>query len=382
MIKKEEDKLLKILIAPLNWGLGHATRCIPLIRYLLERGDIEVCVASEGAALRLLQREFPQVRTLEIGSETIIYPKSGTLSWHIARQIPAILRNIRHEHHFLQQLLQRETFHGIISDNRYGMYSPHIPSVIITHQIFLKTAYTFTTPVIWRVLRRWLLRFEACWVPDSGDIQNNLSGDLAHSNTLHHWLPQAKYIGALSRFEPPPANTANQPLKYRLLVLLSGPEPQRTCLEDLLLQQLPSIDGKIMIARGLPQNSDIIPPSFEQLPQHISICNYLDTPALQSAIAASEYVLSRSGYTTVMDLAVFQKKALFIPTPGQTEQEYLAQMLHQRRQAVTAPQHRFDIAAMLHEAAALRPLQLPNTPHSFQEILKAWVEKKIEHFPK
>jgi uncharacterized protein (TIGR00661 family) len=316
-----------ILVAPLNWGLGHATRCIPLIRLLLQEG-FEVLLGSDGNALTLLRQEFPELQSLTLPSYQIEYPKkAANFKWKMLLRSPKIIKAINAEQKMVKNLVKSNTIHGVISDNRFGLYHTAIPTVFITHQLQVLSGKT--TKLTSALHRRYIKRYDACWVPDFKDL-GNLSGKLGHPKNFA--IPVI-YIGPLSRL-----NTLEIPMVYDILVLLSGPEPQRTELEEILLHELRIYKGKVLFVRGKIDAEKPV-----KAPDHIRIVDFMESDALEKAINASKLILCRSGYTTIMDLAKLGKKAFFIPTPGQTEQEYLAKRLKKLRKVPFANQDEFRI---------------------------------------
>ena len=307
--------------------MGHATRCIPIINALL-KANYEPVLASDGDALLLLQKEFPLLKSVELPSYNIRYPKNGiNLRFKLLLQLPAIISSIKKERKIISQLVDKENIAGIISDNRFGVYNKKVPSVYITHQLnVLSGKTTFITS---KIHQRFIKKFNECWVPDMEGTPN-FSGDLGHLKKHHFNL---KYIGILSRFQPKKFE-----IKYDLLVLLSGPEPQRTLLENKLLLKLKGYKGKILMVRGVLKSASEI-----NAPNNFKIVNYLLANELEEAINQSNLVIARSGYSTVMDLAALGKKAFFIPTPGQFEQEYLAKMLQEKLLVPYAKQDEFNI---------------------------------------
>ena len=225
----------KILIAPLNWGLGHATRCIPIINGLIDNG-FELVIASDGVALELLKKEFPNIVSLELPSYNIEYAEKGkNFKWKMIAQIPKIISTIQKEQKLVGELVNTHHFDGIISDNRLGIYSKKVPSVFITHQLNVLTGSTswLTT----KLHKSYIQKFNECWVPD---IENspNLSGKLGHPTES---IKNVKYIGPLSRLRKKP-----KPILYDLMVLLSGPEPQRTILEEKIISELENYTKKVV----------------------------------------------------------------------------------------------------------------------------------------
>ncbi|MFA6060523.1 MAG: glycosyltransferase [Taibaiella sp.] len=329
----------KILIAPLDWGLGHTTRCIPIIRHLIAQSK-EVYVAAEGASARLLLENFPAINLLPLDGYRIRYSKKKELfTVKILLQIPKILATIKKEHQWLLQQQQIHQFDLIISDNRYGLYHSKIPCVILTHQLQILSGKGNLADHILRRLHYQLLnRFNKCWVVDE-ERNGGFSGKLAHPKTLP---VNAVYIGLLSQFAGclPDNNKGNS---KQVLVLLSGPEPMRGQLELLVLQQAKTLTAyQFTVVGGNPLGNMI-----QDLPQHITYHTHLNAQRLLPELQGASLVICRSGYSTIMDLAVLGKKALLIPTPGQTEQEYLAAYLKEKKYFDTCTQEALQLATQI-----------------------------------
>jgi len=322
-----------ILVAPLNWGLGHSTRCVPIVNKLIEFGFNPV-LASDGDALELLKKEFPNLTAVELPSYQIKYAKKGKFfKWKIALNTPKMLKAVQDEKKITKKIIKEYHINGIISDNRFGVVSKKIPSVFITHQLnVLSGTTTYFTSVIHR---NWIKKFKECWVPDVKK-KPNLSGKLGH---LKKTKLKIKYLGVLSRFEK-----KNSDEIYDLAVILSGPEPQRTMFEEIITEQLSGYNGNVIFVKG-----KIEPEQKSETIRNVTSYNFMNGSELEQAINQSKKVLSRSGYTTLMDLVKLQKKAFFVPTPGQTEQEYLAKRLKKQGIAPYATQDEFKIE-MLNES--------------------------------
>ncbi len=333
---KSENCKLKILIAPLNWGIGHATRCIPIINELLKQGFTPI-LASDGNALLLLQKEFPNIKTYELPSYGIQYAKNASFfKIKLFFQTPKILRKIKEERVLVNELIKKENIKGLISDNRFGVWSNKIPSVYITHQTKVLSGLTtfFTTKIHQRIINK----YDVCWIPD---VKENpkLSGKL--SNALH-LKTKYHYLGVLSRFQNKlNLNSEDNKSKYDILVLLSGQEPQRTLLENKLISEFKSSEKKVLFVRGVISEHKKITNT-----KNSTFINYLLQNDLEKAINKSDLIISRSGYSTIMDLATLQKKAFFIPTPGQTEQEYLATHLNELQIAPFCKQNDFNLSKL------------------------------------
>ncbi len=317
----------RIIIAPLNWGLGHATRCIPIINALIKQ-NFEPIIASDGNALELLKKEYPKLKAFELPSYNITYPKKATrFKLKLLKDSPHLLKTIKKEKKTIDALVEAEHISGIISDNRFGVSHKNIPSVFITHQ--LRVLSGSTTWLSSKLHQNIISKFDECWVPDHIGTKN-LSGDLGHIEGYKH---SVKYLGPLSRFKKLDIQT-----KYDLMVLLSGPEPQRSYLEEKLLGDLKHYKGNVLFIKG-----KIEAEQKKETRDNMLVYNFMTSAELEIAINESDLILSRSGYTTIMDLAKLDKKAFFIPTPGQFEQEYLAKKFTKEVVAPSATQNEFNI---------------------------------------
>lgn len=322
-----ESSKKKIIVAPLNWGLGHATRCIPIIRALMDN-NFEPIIASDGSALMLLQKEFPQLTSYKLPSYNIKFSKGNRLKYKLFLNIPRFLIAAIKEREVTEEIISKENISGIISDNRFGVRSVKIPSVYITHQLNVLSGNT--TSITSRFHQRIISKFDECWVPDNIN-KPRFSGELSRVK----WKGlKVKFIGTISRFKRKSATN-----KYDLLVILSGPEPQRSILEKKLLVQLKEYNKIVLFVRGIISN-DQAPYKNEKL----EVVNYMLTEKLQQAISESGVIISRSGYSTIMDLNQLEKKAFFIPTPGQFEQEYLAKRMDELNIAPFSNQDNFELS--------------------------------------
>ena len=324
----------RVLIAPLDWGLGHATRCIPIIDELVKRG-CEVSIASSGSALALLKKEHPRIRFFELPSYKATYSAQIPLMISVFLQLPKFLQAINREHKQIEKIIADQSIELVISDNRFGCWSKNVPSVFITHQTMIQMPWILKglQPIVNFFNHRFIKRFNYCWIPDfSGE--SNLTGKLSDSRTV-----PVKYIGILSRLKKIPSNVV-----YDLTIMLSGPEPQRTILEKILLTQLKKSKCKALLIRGVMEGE-----SQWVKENELQIVNYLQRDEMAKIINQSQWIIARSGYSTIMDLAKLGKRAIFIPTPGQTEQEYLARRLKNYGIAFSMNQDNFNLSyAMEH----------------------------------
>lgn len=309
--------------------MGHATRCIPIINALIKANFTPV-IASDGNALEFLIKEFPKLQYFKLPSYQINYSKnSKLLKWHLLLQTPTIISAVLKEKKLIANLIEKESISGIISDNRFGVCSNKIPSVYITHQIeVLSGNISWVTS---KIHQKIIQKFEACWVPDVAS-EFNLSGELSNFKSKNITI---KRIGVLSRF------TYKQfPKKYDILLLLSGIEAQRTLFEKKLLKELANFNGNVLLVRGVLNNSKL------EVPSNFTVVNFLVAAELEKVILQSNLVIARSGYSTIMDLAVLNANVLFVPTPGQFEQEYLAKYINKKYKIPFLNQNEFKLEAI------------------------------------
>lgn len=322
------------LFAILNWGLGHASRCIPIIDLLLEKG-YSVSIASDGRALHLLKGEYPELQFFELPSYNIKYSASGS-SIKLLLQMFKLPALIRKENKALAEIIEKQDFDALISDNRFGCYSSKINSAFISHQLFIKAPFKF--PFVERILasinKSYISKFDELWIPDvKGDP--NLSGELSHKYPFSK-IPKY-FIGCLSRFK-----IQELPNEYDIAVVLSGPEPQRSILEKIILKQLHDTTLKVILVRGISEGSAEI--TKEGL---VSKVDFLTTIKLNEIILGSKVIISRAGYTSIMDIVKLKKAAIFIPTPGQSEQIYLASYLQKQKLYYSCSQEKFRLEEAL-----------------------------------
>jgi len=325
-----------ILVAVLDWGLGHATRCIPVINCLLEN-NCKVSIAGNGSSLTLLKQEFPELFFHELPSYNVTYSSKGYFFISLFFQTPRIFKVVHSERKQVDKLVVDHQIDGIISDNRYGCYSEKVPSVFITHQlnIQLPALLRWSKIAIDYMNHHLIKRFSACWVPDFPD--SRFSGKLSVTKKL-----KVRFIGSLSRFKRGDVATQNE----LVVGLVSGPEPQREIFETLLIKEFKKLNRPCIIVRGLPNLT-----TKEVRDGNSTLIAHAPARELERIISMADVVISRSGYSTIMDLyALKKKRIIFIPTPGQTEQEYLAGDMKKRNIALMQTQSHFNLGEALKES--------------------------------
>ena len=322
-----------ILVTVLDWGLGHATRSIVVINALLEKG-CRVSIAGNGQSLELLKQEYPQLNFYELAPYNVKYSRQRHFMLNIFLQLPKFLRAIKTERQQIEQLIGKNKFDAVIADNRYGCWSKEIPGVLITHQLNLQMPVylSWLSGFINYFNHRQIRKFTTCWVPDV--VTNPITGRLTEPKNL-----KVRFIGMLSRFKPKQIKEDDN----LIVGIVSGPEPQRSVFEELLVKEMEKQSKECIIVRGVPKGE-------ARNHQNIKFINHLSAIELNDLIQKAGVIVSRSGYSTIMDLAAINKKQIiFIPTPGQTEQEYLAEQLKSRKLAFMQKQSEFDLTKAIEE---------------------------------
>jgi uncharacterized protein (TIGR00661 family) len=360
-VAEKNLRKLRILVAPLDWGLGHATRCIPIIEELLKLG-CEPWVAAERAQHSLLKLEFPDLNFLHLDGYRVRYSMSGPgMMFAMLYQSRKILKAIKKENQWLRGMIDVHEFDGIISDNRFGLYHDRIPSVFITHQLGIKSPLgKWSERIIQNRNYSLIEKFSECWVPDY-EKSPGLAGELSHPSRLPK--TPLKYIGPLSRFKMLDGE------EDQILILLSGPEPQRSLLENVIVSEIAHYPGKATVVRGIPGSDKLIPST-----NFINFYNHLSTAELNREMAKASLIISRSGYSTIMDVLALKKKAVFVPTPGQTEQLYLSEILENSGQAPSIAQREFSLKQALAIADKFNYLAPTLDPtDNFRGIISAFI---------
>ena len=311
---------MKILIAPLNWGLGHASRCVPLVQRLLDEGH-EVILGGDGESLTLLRKHFPKLRYTYLAPLNLRYSAGSRQVWAMIKAMPRLLKWAVQDHLMLKTLLREEPIDQVISDNRFGLYNGQTECVYMTHQlhIMLPNGWKWAEGIASRIHARIYARYNKVWVPDYEDPQQSLSGELGHPKNVQCTMNNVQYIGPLSRFQNIPNNPISQ--NYSIVAVLSGLEPHRTLLESKITARYQESAEQVLIVQGLMHR-----PNTRIKRGNLTIVPSMGDKELVAALLGAKQIIARSGYSTIMDLEALglMDKAELIPTPGQPEQEYLA----------------------------------------------------------
>ncbi len=339
---------MRVLVAPLDWGLGHATRCIPVIKKLVRDGN-EVWIASDGKAEKLLKKEFPDLTFVFLKGYHIRYSTFLPMTLSIAMQIPKLCWRIFREHKQLEKFIERYHIDLVISDNRYGLWNKKIRSVFITHQVMIKCprGLKFMEPLLYRVSKFFISKYDECRIPDD---EKKLAGDLSHQYPLP---VNAVFVGGLSRWKGERKISSEK--KYDVIGIVSGPEPHRASFENLLIEQFKKSGLRTLVIAGQPGEQE-----EKKIGDKLVIVSHLESRKLLEAVASSNYVICRAGYSSIMDLAAIGKNAILIPTPGQTEQVYLAEQLKKRKIFFSMEQKKFQLKEALMESGKYSVKNLPS----------------------
>jgi uncharacterized protein (TIGR00661 family) len=346
------SKKKRILVCPMDWGLGHATRVVPVIRLFLEAGA-EVVLGADNKPLAFLRRKFPDSEWVRIPGFRPQYQKKGSLPVKMALAIPDMLTEAKKAHRLLEKIISEKHIDIVFSDNRYELWSKKAYTVFMTHQLNILLPHLLASgrPLVRQMMYHFIRKHDELWIPDFEDTPN-LSGKLSHVKKMplaHHY-----FIGPLSRFEgfvPPNDEPVVAP---GVLCLLSGPEPQRTLFENILTTRLSESGLKALILSGKPDENR------KKNVGNIEIRSHADDSEMFRLMQSADAIICRSGYSSLMDLAALGKQAVLIPTPGQPEQEYLARKMKSEGYFYSCSQKDFQPEKALEAAKEYPGLHLSN----------------------
>lgn len=351
---------LRVLFAVHDWGLGHATRCLVLIRGLLAAGHT-VTIISYGRALRLLRQELAEhcefIELRDIPKP--LSRRAAAFYVKMSLSMPQVFLTFRRERREVERLCATGRFDRVISDSRFGVCHHDVPSYYLFHSLrqIIPGRPRRLERMVELSQQRLLANGQKILIPD--EAVNGLAGDLCH-NVDPSWNGRTEYIGILSSVE----RTEQQPdIDY--FISVSGAEPQRTIFENMVLSQVQQLSGRVVVALGRPDAD----PSAEQN-DRIAVYSYLNRVQQQQFMNRARLVITRSGYTTLMELAELGKPALLVPTVGQSEQEYLARHHEERGHLHYVLQHKLDLARDVEVAATYTGLpRVPPTRESVARFL-------------
>ncbi len=353
-----------ILIAPLDWGLGHATRCMPLIDHFLENGA-KIILGGNGFSLNLLKDKYPVLPFYELPGYNIQYPVGKNAAIQTLLQAPHILKTIKEEQAAIEKIVSENHVDIILSDNRWGAWSKRSKNIFLCHQVAVQAPPPFgwTNRLLLRYHFGLIKKFDALWIPDDPG-EKNLSGKLSHGFSIP--IPHS-YIGIQSRFSKF-ITAADRGKTHNIVALLSGAEPQRTFFEGQLTAQLQNVNEDCLLIQGVTDKKEM------RSQDRLDIISYMQAEELLPVLQQANSIVCRAGYSTLMDLAVLGKKAILVPTPGQTEQEYLAGELSKKGMAVSVKQENFDLTVAIEK---LKTINGFNAFRTNTELFQQAIEKDL-----
>jgi hypothetical protein len=311
----------------------------------------EVTMAADGPAFDLLKSALPEIPIIRFPGPVVRYGRKGPAWLFLVRSFPKFLVNLHKEHAYLKKIVKDKKFDLVISDNRYGLYYRRCTTIFLTHQLrvpfpgFLK----WMEPLGQRIHYRFIRRFDFCWIPDLPGPES-IGGRLSHPERKP---PNTHYIGLISRFMGIIPKPAPEP-KTDIVVLLSGPEPQRTILESELIKRLEHRPESVLMVRGLPGCEPT-----DSMHRNIRLVTHMPASRLKAFLVHSKHIICRAGYSSIMDLLVLGRTAIIIPTPGQPEQEYLASYLHSKKYFYRLPQSNLDLERAFEGTNTCRGMKIP-----------------------
>jgi uncharacterized protein (TIGR00661 family) len=321
---------MKVFVAALDWGLGHATRIVPVIKDLVSKGH-DIIIGCSERQKKIYQEHYPELTYENIISVSPVFSTRTFQIWPYVKFVPKFLFAIWQENRQLHKLYKKYHFNVVISDNRYGLFLPQCKNILVTHQLHLKlpAGLHFLTWGVNKIIHFWINRFDYCLIPDYPSSVR-IAGVL--SEIFNSCKPIVRYIGPLSRLS---LSYRDDKLSNDVLVLISGPEQQRTVFEQIITNQLVELTGyTYAVVRGLPLTD------WEETEQ---FKNHVSPQRLKALIKHSRFIICRSGYSTIMDLVSLNKTAFLVPTPGQSEQEYLADYLAKQGWFLSGSQNNFNL---------------------------------------
>ena len=348
----------------MDWGLGHATRVVPVIEALKKR-FVNLIIGADNRPLEFLKQRYPDLEVIRFPGYTPRYPVKRTMALKMITEMPEMIKQADKAHMFLEKLIDEKGIDLVISDNRYELWSKKVKTVFITHQLNIQTPKygKVAKPALRQMIFSYIKKHDELWIPDF-EGEPNLSGDLSHID--NYPVNNYHFIGPLSRFQYVTPKAVNN--KPEILIMLSGPEPQRTILEVKLKDQAFRLGLPTVILQGRTEENHHVQMG------NIDIYSHLPDDEFAGYMAAAKTIVCRPGYSSLMDLVWFGKKAVFIPTPGQTEQEFLAETLKQKGLYYYQDQKDFNLQQALVKSEDFPGLTMQNNINVLEERLKVLID--------
>jgi uncharacterized protein (TIGR00661 family) len=346
---------MKVLFGVFDWGIGHATRDIPLITELLKTNEVHIL--STGRALKLLKDYFAgQCTYYDVPSVYPPYTRTRFFQVTFALFLPRMIRNLQYARERSREIVSGG-FDKVISDCRYDVYDTPDNSYLINHQVRFSTPFG-AERIFEKLLARRMQKYKYVIVPDFEEqsLSGRLSHDLRYVNK-----DKIRYIGILSHLKK---LQVTEDIDY--FISVSGPEPQRTVLQKKMIEMSGQLEGNVVIAGGIPESTTT------RSSENLRFYSFLNAEQQADMMNRAKFIISRPGYTTVMELAELDKKrALFLPTPGQTEQEYLADYYEKQGYFHSVSQYNLKLKKAIEDSKEFGGYSpLWKTEQSVQEFMK------------
>lgn len=350
-----------VLIAVLDWGWGHAHRCLPIVEACLEKG-YRLTLASGRDVIQRLHSIFPEIETLELPTYQGQY-RWNNMAMNIAMKSPALIQALEAEQDILRKQHQRTPFDAVISDGRYGCFLEDCPSFFLTHQVHLKGRKKLTDTMANKVHRQWMDNFDEVWVPDFA-FPPGLGGQLSHEPEQHN----CQFIGPLSRFSN--ALSQEREMTTDWLFFADGPEPACTELKQQLFElaeKQPHLQFVFITSEARDEH--------EEVPDHILNVTQPEDEALERLVSKSKHILCRSDFFHLSNLSVWQRTACLIPTPGYPEQLYLADFYAQKYLWPVCMQSEFKSLKQMEDLPTPKPLPFSKDSNNLELLFE-----RLRHF--
>jgi len=347
---------MNVLFAVCSWGLGHAVRDLPLMRRIIKERH-QLTVIGKGRSLQFLKKELKSNCSYrEIADYSLAYSERNFSVAKFVTRLPIYISEIVQEHSKIERLVKSHPCDRIISDSRFGVYERGIPSFFIFHQLRFIAPKRVKFFEMFTEGFNYLFKdnFDKFLIPDTKE--DSLSGDLSH-NLLYFKQSKIEYLGPLGDLEK---KDLFSDIDY--FISLSGPEPQRSVLEKKIMDQISSLKGRIVVTLGKPEEE-----KTEYFSDNIQIFSCLNRKKQEEMMNRAKLIITRSGYTTLMELAFLGKKALFIPTPGQTEQIYLADYHMNKKNFYSVSQNKLNLVKDVEKAKKYKGLSLDFSPKEAED---------------
>ncbi|MEK6968538.1 MAG: glycosyltransferase [Nanoarchaeota archaeon] len=341
-----------------NYGLGHATRMLPVIMKLIEQGE-KVTIVAKGNSLLMLKNELGDASNYELMQYEVPlkFSDKGFSMFETLKAGPSFISLISSQKKWLENFSAKEKIDRVIADGEIGYHLKNKKSFFVNNQLRLLPGSLLGdgTELLTDVFSK---GFEKVIVPDD---ENGTLGGLLTSKTRFYDKKRLAYVGILSSIRK-----KNVVRNVDYFISISGPGISKEVFTRQVMEQLHLLKGKVVVALGRPDLKEIASKG------NAKIYPYLNRKQQESFLNKAKLVISRSGYTTMMELAEIDKKAFFIPTLNHPEQEYLAKFQKNSGRFHYSKQDSFNFKEDIDEAKQYPGFKnVPKTKKSVEKFLEA-----------